>query len=150
MVKSAYSAGKPALGVGPGNVPCYINKNVDVRRACTDLMISKTFDNGMICESEQAVIVDKEIQKEFESFMKANNCYFLNPEEVEKVTGYVINLDKMAVNPAVVGQPAEKIAAGAGVKVPPKTKILLAPLPCPSRDYPLSLEKLSPVLAYFV
>ena len=83
MVKAAYSAGKPALGVGPGNVPCYINKNVDVRRACTDLMISKTFDNGMICASEQAVIVDKEIQKEFESFMKANNCYFLSPEEVE-------------------------------------------------------------------
>lgn len=150
MVKSAYSAGKPALGVGPGNVPCYINKNVDVRRACTDLMISKTFDNGMICASEQAVIVDQEIKDEFESFMKANNCYFLNPEEVEKVTKYVINLDKMAVNPAVVGQPAEKIAAAAGVQVPAKTKILLAPLPYPSREYPLSLEKLSPVLAYFI
>ena len=73
MVKSAYSAGKPALGVGPGNVPCYINKNVNVARAATDLIISKTFDNGMICASEQAVIVDKDIQAEFEQHMKENH-----------------------------------------------------------------------------
>ena len=150
MVKSAYSAGKPALGVGPGNVPCYINKNVDLERACTDLIISKTFDNGMICASEQAVIVDKEIKDRFEKIMKENNCYFLDPKETELVTKYVINLDKMAVNPAIVGHPAEEIAKNAGVEVPAGTKILLAPLPEPSREYPLSLEKLSPVLAYFV
>ena len=150
MVKAAYSAGKPALGVGPGNVPCYINKNVDLERACTDLIISKTFDNGMICASEQAVIVDREIKDRFEKIMKENNCYFLNPEETELVTKYVINLDKMAVNSAVVGHPAEEIAKNAGVDVPAGTKILLAPLPEPSRQYPLSLEKLSPVLAYFV
>ncbi len=150
MVKSAYSAGKPALGVGPGNVPCYINKNVNVARACTDLIISKTFDNGMICASEQAVIVDKEIQAEFEAFMKKNNCYFLNKEETELVSNYVINREKMAVNPAVVGKPAEVIAKNAGVTVPAGTKILIAKLPKPSREYPLSLEKLSPVLAYFI
>ena len=150
MVKSAYSAGKPALGVGPGNVPCYINKNVDLERACTDLIISKTFDNGMICASEQAVIVDREISDAFESIMKKYGCYFLNDQETELVTKYVINLDKMAVNPAVVGKPAEEIARIAGVSVPAGTKILLAKLPKPSREYPLSLEKLSPVLAYFI
>jgi acetaldehyde dehydrogenase/alcohol dehydrogenase len=150
MVKSAYSCGKPALGVGPGNVPCYINKDVNVQRACTDLMISKTFDNGMICASEQAAIVDKEIAPEFERILKENNCYFLNAKETEKVTDFVINREKMAVNPAPVGQSANWIAEQAGVKVPPKTKILLAKLPEPSFDYPLSMETLMPVLAYFV
>ncbi len=150
MVKSAYSCGKPALGVGPGNVPCYINKNVDLGRACTDLMISKTFDNGMICASEQAVIVDEEIHEAFESYMKENNCYFTNEEETARLSRYVINTEKMSVNPAVAGQSAETIAKGAGLDVPAGTKILLARLPRPSREYPLSLEKLSPVLAYFV
>jgi acetaldehyde dehydrogenase/alcohol dehydrogenase len=150
MVKSAYSCGKPALGVGPGNVPCYINKNVNVGRACTDLMISKTFDNGMICASEQAVIVDEAIKDEFEAYMKEHNCYFTNEEETALLTKYVMNTEKMAVNPAVVGQSAETIAKNAGLKVPAGTKILLARLPEPSIKYPLSLEKLSPVLAYFV
>lgn len=150
MVRSAYSAGKPALGVGPGNVPCYINENVNLGRACTDLIISKTFDNGMICASEQAVIVDESIHEEFEARMKAMNCYFMNDEEIEKVSRYVINYEKMMVNPVVVGQPAEQIAKDAGISVPAGTKILLAKLPEPSRKYPLSLEKLSPVLAYFV
>lgn len=150
MVKSAYSAGKPALGVGSGNVPCYINKNVDIERACTDLIISKTFDNGMICASEQAVIVDRDISDEFEKYMKKYGCYFLNEKETELITNYVINREKMAVNPAIVGKSAEFIAEGAGVKVPKGTKILLAKLPRPSLEYPLSLEKLSPVLAYFI
>lgn len=150
MVKSAYSAGKPALGVGPGNVPCYINKNVDLERACTDLIISKTFDNGMICASEQAVIVDNEIHEEFERIMTRYGCYFLNDTETELVSRYVINTEKMAVNPAVVGKPAAEIAGKAGVSVPENTKILIAKLPKPSIEYPLSLEKLSPVLAYFV
>jgi acetaldehyde dehydrogenase/alcohol dehydrogenase len=150
MVKSAYSCGKPALGVGPGNVPCYINKNVNIGRACTDLIISKTFDNGMICASEQAVIVDEEIRQQFEAYMKDYGCYFTNEEETALLTKYVINTEKMAVNPAIVGMPAEKIAKGAGIEVPAGTKILLAKLPKPSREYPLSLEKLSPVLAYFV
>jgi len=150
MVKSAYSAGKPALGVGPGNVPCYINRNVNVARACTDLMISKTFDNGMICASEQAAIVDAAIAPEFERILKENNCYFLNDEEIEKVTNFVINREKLTVNPTAVGQSAVWVAEQSGIKVPPRTKILLARLPEPSFDYPLSMETLMPVLAYFV
>ena len=150
MVKSAYSAGKPALGVGPGNVPCYINRNVNVARACTDLMISKTFDNGMICASEQAAIVDAAIAPEFERILTENNCYFLNESETKKVTDFVINREKLSVNPAAVGQSAVWVAEKSGVSVPPKTKILLAKLPEPSFDYPLSMETLMPVLAYFV
>ena len=150
MVKSAYSAGKPALGVGPGNVPCYIEKTANLERACTDLILSKTFDNGMICASEQAVIVDKDISTRFEKLMTEKKCYFLNKEETEKVTKYVINLEKLAVNADVVGKSAYYIADKAGVKVPQDTKILIAKLPKPSREYPLSLEKLSPVLAYFI
>lgn len=150
MVKAAYSTGKPALGVGPGNVPCYIEKSAKLERACTDLMLSKTFDNGMICASEQAVIVDKEISKDFERIMKDNSCYFLNQEEIDKVSAYVINSEKQAVNPAVVGMPAAWIAEKAGVKVPADTKILIAHLPDVGAQYPLSREKLSPVLAYFI
>jgi acetaldehyde dehydrogenase/alcohol dehydrogenase len=150
MVKSAYSAGKPALGVGPGNVPCYINRNVNVARAATDLMISKTFDNGMICASEQAVIIDKEIAAEFETYLSENKCYFMSAEETEKVTGFLIDKEKLSVNPKAVGQSADWVAEQAGIHVPPKTKILLARLPEPSFDYPLSMETLMPVLAYFV
>ncbi|WP_040195521.1 bifunctional acetaldehyde-CoA/alcohol dehydrogenase [Candidatus Soleaferrea massiliensis] len=150
MVKSAYSAGKPALGVGPGNVPCYINKDVDVKRACNDLVLSKTFDNGMICASEQAAIVDEAIAPQFEKYMTEFGCYFLKPDEIKKVSDYVINSEKGAVNPVVVGKPAAWIAEQAGVKVPEGTKILLAKLDDVGPDYPLSREKLSPVLAYFV
>lgn len=150
MVQSAYSAGKPALGVGPGNVPCYIEKSAKLERACTDLMLSKTFDNGMICASEQAVIVDKELHKDFEKYMKENNCYFLNDEETKKVSDYVINSEKQSVNPVVVGKPAAWIAEQAGVEVPAKTKILIAKLPAVGPEYPLCREKLSPVLAYYV
>ncbi len=149
MVKAAYSTGKPALGVGPGNVPCYIEKSANLERACTDLMLSKTFDNGMICASEQAVIVDECLADDFERIMKENNCYFLNKEETKKVSDYVINPQKQAVNAAVVGKPAAWIAEQAGVKVPEKTKILIALLPDVGPEYPLSREKLSPVLAYF-
>ena len=150
MVKSAYSAGKPALGVGPGNVPCYINKSANLGRACTDLIMSKTFDNGMICASEQAVIVDREISEQFEKIMSDNGCCFLDDKEIQLVSDYVIKKDSLSVNPAVVGQSAYKIAAEAGVSVPENTKILIARLPEPNVKYPLSLEKLSPVLAYFV
>lgn len=150
MVKAAYSTGKPALGVGPGNVPCYIEKTANVERACNDLMLSKTFDNGMICASEQAVIVDKDISAQFEKYMKENGCFFLNEQETQKVSDYVINKEKGSVNPAVVGKPAAWIADNAGVKVPEGTKILIAKLKDVGPDYPLSREKLSPVLAYFV
>lgn len=150
MVQSAYSCGKPALGVGPGNVPCYIDKTADIHRACTDLMMSKTFDNGMICASEQAAIVDKEVAKEFESYMKENGCYFLNDAEIEAVTKFMFPDPAKGVYGPLVGKSAHWIAEQAGVKVPEKTKILIARLPEPSDKYPLSKEKLSPVLAYFV
>jgi acetaldehyde dehydrogenase/alcohol dehydrogenase len=150
MVKAAYSCGKPALGVGPGNVPCYIEKTANLKRACTDVMMSKTFDNGMICASEQAVIVDEEISAAFEAFMKENNCYFLNDEETEKVTKYVINVEKGSVNPDVVGKTAAWIAEKSGMKVHDETKILIAKLANVGADYPLSREKLSPVLAYYI
>lgn len=150
MVKSAYSCGKPAIGVGPGNAPCYIETSANVKRACTDLMLSKTFDNGMICASEQAVVVDKVISQLFESYMQDNGCYFLNEKEIELVSKYVINSEKGAVNPEVVGMSAHWIAEKSGVKVPENTKILLARLQGVGPEYPLSREKLSPVLAYYV
>ena len=150
MVRSAYSCGKPALGVGPGNAPCYIETSANVKRACTDLMMSKTFDNGMICASEQAVIVDKVISNLFESYMKENSCYFLNEDEIKKVSAFVINAEKGAVNPDVVGKSAYWIADKSGVKVPENTKILIARLKDVGPNYPLSREKLSPVLAYYV
>ncbi|MDR1079791.1 MAG: bifunctional acetaldehyde-CoA/alcohol dehydrogenase [Deltaproteobacteria bacterium] len=149
MVRAAYSAGKPALGVGPGNVPCYIHRSADVSRACTDLMISKTFDNGMICASEQAVIVDREIREEFERFLKANNCRFLDPDETARVTAFLFPDGGRKLNGAAVGQSAEWVARQSGIQADPKTKILLAPLPEPSTAHPLSLETLMPVLAYF-
>jgi len=150
MVKSAYSAGKPALGVGPGNVPCYIEKTADVKRACTDLMLSKTFDNGMICASEQAVIVDKDIKSDFESFMKENNCYFLTAEETKKLSSFMFPMPKKTLNSKVVGLKAYDIAKEAGIKVDKNTKILIAKLTKFGDEQPLSKEKLSPVLAYYV
>jgi acetaldehyde dehydrogenase/alcohol dehydrogenase len=150
MVQAAYSTGKPALGVGPGNVPCYIEKTVDVKRAATDLIMSKTFDNGMICASEQAVIVDKVISKEFEKFMKENKCYFLNEEETKKLEKTAIDEIKCAMNPDVVGQAPYKIAKMAGFEVAEDTKILIAKLNGVGPKYPLSREKLSPILAYYI
>jgi len=150
MVKAAYSKGKPALGVGPGNVPCYIEKSANLERACTDLILSKTFDNGMICASEQAVIVDQVISRRFEEIMKENKCYFMNDEETALVSKYAINIEKKMVNPIIVGMNADDIAKNAGISVPEGTKILLARLQDVGYDYPLSMEKLSPILAYFV
>jgi len=150
MVKSAYSAGKPALGVGPGNVPCYIEKTAEVERACTDLMLSKTFDNGMICASEQAVIVDKEIKTEFESYMKDNNCHFLTKEETKSLSDFMFPLPKRNLNASVVGNSAYDIAKAAGFTVDKDTKILIAKLTKFGNEAPISKEKLSPVLAYYV
>lgn len=149
MVKSAYSSGKPALGVGPGNVPCYIEKSANIKRSVNDLILSKTFDNGMICASEQAVIIDKEIYAETKNELIANGCYFLNEQEKEKVERLVINEQSCAVNADIVGMPAFKIAQMAGVAVPEDTKILIAELKGVGSQYPLSREKLSPVLACY-
>lgn len=149
MVKSAYSSGKPALGVGPGNVPCYIEKSANVQRSVNDLILSKTFDNGMICASEQAVIIDQEIYSEVKQEMKSHSCYFLNEAERQKVEKLVINENTCAVNADIVGMPAFKIAEMAGVTVPEDTKILVAELEGVGPEFPLSREKLSPVLACY-
>ncbi|WP_075980234.1 bifunctional acetaldehyde-CoA/alcohol dehydrogenase [Bacillus massilinigeriensis] len=147
MVKSAYSSGKPALGVGPGNVPCYFEKTANIKRSVNDLILSKTFDNGMICASEQAIIVDKEIYNEVKNELISNNVYFLNEEEKHKVEKLVINEQSCAVNPQIVGMPAFEIAKLAGVYVPEGTKILVAEIKSVGPQEPLSREKLSPVLA---
>lgn len=149
MVKAAYSTGKPALGVGPGNVPCFIEKTADLPQAVTDLILSKTFDNGMICASEQAVILEEPIYEQAKKLMKELGCYFLNAEETEAVSKLVINPEKCAVNAVIVGQPAVKIASMAGITVPADTKVLVAELKGVGDAYPLSAEKLSPVLACY-
>lgn len=149
MVRAAYSCGKPALGVGPGNVPCFIEKSADINQAVTDLILSKSFDNGMICASEQAVIIEEPIYDQVKKKMMANGCYFLNKEETAKLTAGVMNTEKCAVNPVIVGQSAVKIAQLAGIVVPEDTKILVAELEGVGVKYPLSAEKLSPVLACY-
>lgn len=149
MVKAAYSCGKPALGVGPGNVPCFIEKSADIDQAVNDLILSKTFDNGMICASEQAVIIEEPIFDQVKKKMIANGCYFVNKEEAAKLTKGAIIADKCAVNPAIVGQPAVKIAEMCGIDVPEGTKILIAEIEGVGHKFPLSAEKLSPILACY-
>lgn len=150
MVKSAYSCGKPALGVGPGNVPSYLEKSCNLNRAVSDIIVSKTFDNGMICASEQAVIVDEEISKEFENLMKKFNCHFCSEDEIKKLESMAFPPEKnsCSLNPNIVGKSANWIAEQAGFTVPPKTKILIAKIDSIGPNSPLSREKLSPILAY--
>ena len=148
MVKSAYSCGKPALGVGPGNVPCYIDKTANLERSVTDLIMSKSFDNGMICASEQAVIVDEEISKSFEEKMTKYGCYFLNVEDKKLLTRYMFK-EGMELNNEVVGQSPYTIAKKAGFTVPENTKILVVEEDGVGVNNPYSKEKLSPVLAYY-
>ncbi len=149
MVKAAYSTGKPALGVGPGNVPCLIDKTANIPQSVTDLILSKTFDNGMICASEQAVIIEEPVYEQTKKLMIEMGCYFLNKVETEAVSKLVINSEKCAVNAVIVGQSADKIAEMAGITVPKNTKILVAELQGVGDQYPLSAEKLSPVLACY-
>ncbi|WP_211745214.1 bifunctional acetaldehyde-CoA/alcohol dehydrogenase [Paenibacillus sp. Marseille-Q4541] len=149
MVKAAYSCGKPALGVGPGNVPCFIEKTADLKQAVNDLILSKSFDNGMICASEQAVIIEEPVYNEVKKLLIDNGCYFVTKEETAKLTAGTIQADKCAVNPKIVGQSAMKIAQMCGIHVPEGTKILIAELDGVGTKFPLSAEKLSPVLACY-
>ena len=150
MVKAAYSCGKPALGVGPGNVPCYIEKSAKLKTAVNDLVMSKSFDNGMICASEQAVIVDKEIAEEFERLMKEFGCYFLSQEEKQKLQTAMFNKEKGNILiGAIAGQSPIQIAEMAEIKVPENTKVLVVLETGVGEEYPFSREKLSPVLAYY-
>lgn len=147
MVKAAYSTGKPAIGVGPGNTPAYIEKTAKIKRAVNDLIVSKTFDNGMICASEQGIIVDKEIYDEVKKEFQAHQVYICSAKEKDLIENYVMNESKTAVNPEVVGKPATEIAEKAGLKVPAGTKMIIVELAGTGKEHPLSLEKLSPVLA---
>ncbi|AHV98268.1 bifunctional acetaldehyde-CoA/alcohol dehydrogenase [Paenibacillus sabinae] len=149
MVKAAYSCGKPALGVGPGNVPAFIEKSANIDQAVNDIILSKTFDNGMICASEQAIIIEEPIFDQVKKKLIANGCYFVNKEEAAKLTNGAMNVEKCAVNPVIVGQSAVKIAEMCGIQVPAGTKILIAELEGVGTKYPLSAEKLSPVLACY-
>ncbi|MFW5651810.1 MAG: bifunctional acetaldehyde-CoA/alcohol dehydrogenase [Acetivibrio ethanolgignens] len=147
MVKAAYSCGKPALGVGPGNVPCFIEKSAVLKRAVNDLVLSKSFDNGMICASEQAAIIEAPVYKEVIDLMKKAGCYFATKEQIKKLEPVVINLEKGSVNPAIVGKSPAYIANLAGFEIPADTKVLCTEIDGVGPDYPLSKEKLSPVLA---
>ena len=147
MVKSAYSTGKPALGVGPGNVPTYIEKTAHTKRAVNDIIGSKTFDNGMICASEQVMVVDKEVYTDVVKEFKLHQTYFVNKNELQQLEDAIMNEDKTAVKPDIVGKSAVDIAKLSGISVPEKTKLLVAEIDGIGNDYPLSREKLSPVLA---
>ena len=148
MVKAAYSCGKPALGVGPGNVPCYIERSAKLKTSVNDLVMSKSFDNGMICASEQSVIVDEEIHEEFEKLMKEAGCYFLSQEETNMLREKMFEEDKL--NSLVVGMSPYNIAKMADINVPKETKVLVLKENGVGIEYPFSKEKLSPVLAYYV
>jgi acetaldehyde dehydrogenase/alcohol dehydrogenase len=153
MVKAAYSCGKPALGVGAGNVPAYIEKTAKVKQAVNDIVMSKTFDNGMICASEQAVIIDKEIYNEVVAEFEKFHAYFLSKKEKELIENYLFGqkgdpkAQYAALNPAVVGKSAHWIAKEAGFDVPENTTILMATCSEVGVNEPLTREKLSPVLA---
>jgi len=150
LVQAAYGSGTPAIGVGPGNVPVFIEKSADVRMAVNDIILSQTFDNGMICASEQAIVVDQAIRQAFDERMRSQGGYFLSPEEVARLQDVVIDPAKQAMASRVVGQSAKKIAEMAGLAVPPGTRLLIAPLEGVGEAFPLSREKLCPVLAYYV
>jgi acetaldehyde dehydrogenase (acetylating) len=149
LVRAAYSAGKPAYGVGPGNAPAYIESTADIRKAVRDVVTGKTFDNGVLCSSENSVVVDEAVAEEVKREFVANGGYFLSHGEADAVAKVLISPQRLP-NPALVGKAATFIAEKAGLTVPPGTRVLLAPLDGVGRDYPLSIEKLCPVLSFYV
>lgn len=148
MVKAAYSAGKPAYGVGPGNVPVYIERSADVQQAVADIMASKTFDNGTICASEQSILVDRVISAEVKAELLQQGAYFLKPEETALVNKVLITRSG-GVNPGLVGRKPDYIAEKCGIDIPAGTRLIVAPLEGVGPEYPLSREKLSPVIGYY-
>ncbi len=151
LVRAAYSSGTPAIGVGPGNVPVYIGKSADVNFAVDQILLSKLFDNGTICASEQAVIASRYNADEVVRVFKKKGAYFLNAEEAEKVGNVCINTHTRSMNAEIIGKPATFIAQLAGIKVPKKTNLLIASM-APEQvgvKWPLSLEILAPVLAFY-
>lgn len=148
LVKAAYSAGKPALGVGAGNVPAFIERTADVKKAVTDIVTSKTFDNGMICASEQAIIADLPVKDQVLAELKAQGCYIMNDEESAKVAKVIMTGDN-GMDAGYVGKTPSYIAEHAGISVPAGTKLLIAPMDGYGDEYPLSHEKLTTVLGFY-
>jgi acyl-CoA reductase-like NAD-dependent aldehyde dehydrogenase len=148
MVRSAYSSSNPAIGVGPGNAPAFVDGSADVALAAQRITESKSFDNSLLCTSESVVIVTDEQEKELKRELQRAGCHIATPEEVEALRGYLFH--ERGFNVEAVGRDATWIAEQAGFKVPAKTKVLVAPIPFIGVDEPLSKEKLCPVLALFV
>jgi acetaldehyde dehydrogenase (acetylating) len=149
LVRAAYSAGKPAYGVGPGNAPAYIESSADVPKAVQDIITGKTFDNGLLCSSENSVVCDAPLVQEVKRQFVAGGAHFMSPAEIDAV-GRVLVTPQRLPNPKLVGRPAIDIARQAGITVPPSTRVLIAELAGVGRDYPLSIEKLCPVLSFYV
>ena len=149
LVKAAYSSGNPALGVGPGNGPAYIEKTANIERSVYDIVLSKTFDNGMICATENSVVVDEEIYDKVKEEFQKWNCYFLKPNEIDKFTDGFIDPDRHQVRGPIAGRSANAIADMCGIKVPDNTKVIIAEYEGVGDKYPLSAEKLSPVLTMY-
>jgi acetaldehyde dehydrogenase (acetylating) len=149
LVRAAYSAGKPAYGVGPGNAPCYIERSADLPKAARDIMIGKTFDNGLLCSSPNSVVVDEAVAEEARRQFQTLGAHFLSDTEGDAVARVLVTAQRLP-NPELVGKPASLIADKAGLKVPAGTKVLIATLKGVGRDYPLSIEKLCPVLSWYV
>ncbi len=149
LVRAAYSSGKPAFGVGPGNVPVFIEKTANIEKAVSDILTSTCFDNGTICASEQSVVVDVSVENQVREQFKAQGGHFLNEAEAEKVAGILLTPQR-TLNPKIVGKSAEFIANLAGISIPNGTRCLIANCGGVGRDFPWSIEKLSPTLAFFV
>ena len=149
LVRAAYSSGKPAFGVGPGNVPVFIERTANVAKAVQDILTGKTFDNGTICASEQAVVCDAPIEKEVREQFRAQGAHFLSASEADQLAR-VVATPQRSLNPAIVGRSVEVIAKLAGLNVPQGTRCLMADVGGVGREHPLSMEKLSPILAFYV
>lgn len=147
MVKAAYSSGKPAIGVGAGNTPVVIDETADIKRAVASVLMSKTFDNGVICASEQSVVVVDSVYEAVKARFAVFGAVILNKKE-KKAVGDIL-LRNGTLNAAIVGQPAEKIAQLAGITVPEKTKILIGEVSTTDISEPFAHEKLSPTLAMY-
>ena len=149
LVRAAYSAGKPAYGVGPGNAPAFIERSADVPKAVRDIVTGKTFDNGVLCSSENSVVVDEPIAEEARRTFIAEGAYFMSAAEMDLLAKAFVTPQRLP-NPALVGKSARHIADAVGIKAPDGTLVLIAPLAGVGRDYPLSIEKLAPILSWYV
>ena len=149
MVRAAYSSGNPALGVGPGNGPAYIEKTADIKAAVHRIIDSKTFDNGTICASEQSIVTEYCIEDKVIEELKAQGGYFLTDAESDQLAGFILRANG-TMNPKIVGKSAAKIAAMAGISIPDGTKVLISRQTAVGRNIPYSREKLCPILAFYV